>query len=298
MMKMINRLLLACVAVLGLPLVAEAQLGAAPSPTECSQWAGSIAAGRALALEALRNGRLSECPGAAHVLRSAIHRAGNERDADYLYALAAQAAAVWDSTVFNAAASLAADRRGTSSARAAGILVLIAHLGSSWDFPGAKGPALLTHPLHASGICGPQVPISTGPVAGSTLPEDAPRRVATVLDRIAYDEGAPALLRHLARCGRFAVYTDVPPQVDVSKVRLRYVCENRLRLLNTAPVGLVFRLMVAGVADTMDVDVGPHAHRTLTLEAGGTARLFYDGKLIATATSRPRPCDSEEKDGA
>src|SRR4051794_7571405 len=98
MMKPTIRLLVAAVTIFSAPLSARAQFGTMPSPMECSQWASSVGAGRAEATAALKDGRLSECPSAVHVLRSALRRAGSERDPDYLYALARQAAAVWDST--------------------------------------------------------------------------------------------------------------------------------------------------------------------------------------------------------
>jgi hypothetical protein len=260
-LTMIRAIPLAALLLSAAPAVAHAQrLGPPPTIAQCGEWKAGLAAGGARALYALDHGWPAGCADAPGILVPALRSARLVSDVDYLYALTVQAADVRDASIFAAALALAEDSGATTKARAAAVLVTIAQLGSSIDFHQLSRGALLTDPLPATGLCGPRIAGSHGPIERTPLPSDAERRAARVIDRLTYGAGTPALLRNLARCSRTGFGADIPPQVDLGGVSLEYVCGTTFRIHNPTPVRLVFAYRVEGFSDQFDIPVEASRH--------------------------------------
>ncbi|HEX7091537.1 MAG TPA: hypothetical protein VF192_15460 [Longimicrobiales bacterium] len=277
---------LLCIAA---PAAALAQgLRPRPSEADCATWREDLAAGDSAALHAVTYGWLAACDDVGAIaLADAIRAAGAERDTAYLFRLATQAAQIRDARVFDAAIGLAEERGASVPARAAAILILTAQLGSGWDYPGVSGAELLTQPLPGNDLCGPGTS-SPGFATDNGLPADHRRRAAAVLDAIA-QHGHP-LLRNLARCSRAAVGAGIPPQIDVSRVRLRNVCGTTFRVHNNTPEFLVFSYTVVGTDETRDLPIQAHDHAEFTTTNEGTVQLLYDGRVIAEESTGKKPC--------
>lgn len=279
--------------LLGVSAVALGAQGLAPPPSteECQGWVQDLGAGGARALDALTYGWLGGCPTvAAPALAGAIRNARSAQDTVYLGRLAAQAANVRDPQVLDAALALAGDRTASDRARVTAILVLLGQRGSGLTVGDTPLPALFTEKLPATGTCGFNV--ATGGFAiENPLPDDHVRRIARVLDGIRYQNGESALLRNLARCARTGTLSEVPPQVDVSRIRLAYVCENRFRIQNHTPEFLVLSYTVAGTGESWDVTARSGGGWTdFTADSAGTVQLTYDGQVVATAANTSKSC--------
>jgi len=157
-----------------------------------------------------------------------------------------------DKRIFEQALSAAADRRLVTIHRAAAMLIVGAQTGKTLEYYSHEGeilpgPTLLTVPLDSMSLCATALQVSHGPWRGpQPLPSDYRRRAAKVLDPIAVDSTEPQVLRRLAECTRPDRYNDeLPPQIDVSGVRLIYVCANRFRVVDPTPRWLPFRRSAA-----------------------------------------------------
>jgi hypothetical protein len=85
--------------------------------------------------------------------------------------------------------------------------------------------------------------------------------------------------------------------VDVSDVRLTYVCANTFRLRNLNYVPVVVRYEVDGTTEAatltlpgLSSDDEPIAGTTITTTASGTVRLVYGGRTVQTATNGGAAC--------
>ncbi len=200
-----------------------------------------------------------------------------------------------DARVVDAGLTLAADRRAPDHASVLGILVLVGQLGASPSLPGVPmGDLFTARRLSVGPICGFQISIG-GPGVENPLPVDYERRIARVIDGIMYAKGEPDLLQDLARCARSSVDPDIPPQVDVSKIRLDHVCGNKFRIQNHTPAYLVLSYVVVApdgsIAEEADVTAPAISGWTsFTVGAAGTVRLTYDGQLVATAANIGQSC--------
>jgi len=277
-----------------LPLPASAQIGLRPRPSveECAGWEQELAAGIAIsaeaAIQALASGWLAACDDGAAALGDAIRASAAEQDTAFLFALALEAAGIRDERVLNVALEVAAERSASRPARAAAILVLVAQAGGTWDFTAVTRSALLTEPLPRERICGSVLYGHTF-TTDNGLPSDYRRRIAVVLDAIARQGGHP-LLPNLARCSRPVVGRGIPPQVDVSRVTLRNVCETTFLVHNRTPEFLIFSYGMVGSTDHRDLPVDARKRREFITTQEGTVQLSYDGRVIQTASSTDRPC--------
>lgn len=271
-----------------LPLAAHAQLRPRPSAEKCAQWQQGLAAGGEAALHALAFGWLAACDVGAVALADAIRASTTEQGTAFLFELATEAAQIRDERVLDAALEVAAAQRASRPARAAAILVLVAQVGSGWDYPSGTGSALLTEPLPREGLCGPGL-FSPTFATDNGLPPDHRRLIAVVLDQIAGQGGHP-LLRNLARCSRPVLGLGIPPQIDVSKVTLRNVCGTTFRVHNNTPEFLIFSFSVVGAAERGDLAIEARKRSEFTTTQEGTVQLLYDDRVIQTASSGSPPC--------
>ncbi len=195
------------------------RLAAPPSAEECQRWATALNGG-------VLTGWLPYCPALApSAFAAAVRAARAVTDTAYLSGLAARAGDVRDLRIFDAALEVAADGRASDRARILGLLITVSQLGSSQDivFHSIARSELFTQVLPAEGMCGFGPASSDGIAFDNGLPDDANRRAARVIDGIRFANGTSTLLRNFARCARSAVGRDIPPQVDVSQIRLDYV---------------------------------------------------------------------------
>ena len=276
----------------GRPAVARAQLRRdLPSVADCAQWAQSLAAGGQAAIETLDRGWLAGCPNSGPAaLASALRGARAETDTAYLVRLADVAGNLEHPAILAAALELAGDRGATTAARATALLVLPGQLGAGPGVNGLPGGVLLTQPLPATGVCAPGLRATHAAAPASAASRgDAPRRVAAVVDRIRTDASEPDLLRSLARCVRPAV-KGVPPQVDVSAVRLTYVCGNWFRVRNPTRESLLFEFVAEGTGERRRLRVSAGGERTIATDAPARVRLYYDGRSIQAAANGGAPC--------
>jgi hypothetical protein len=268
-----------------------------PTAENCARWAAMHSEGRAPALAVLRQNPLASCPDAGPAaLAAAVQRASAETDTTYLAWLAGRAGLLTHPAVFAAALRLAGDRGATVESRAAGLLVLGGQNGAGGEINGTGWGALLVEPVPnaARGCFMSLRPICGGPApASAPLPGDAKRQAAVVVDRIRTDPAEPALLRTLARCVRPAVARGVPPQVDVSGVRLRYLCGNWFRIHNPTVETLMFGFAAEKTGERSNISVFPGGERMFATAAPSTVRLYYDGRLIQTTAHGGTACPAK-----
>ena len=239
---------------------------------------------RATALAVLRQNALASCPDAGpRALAAAVERASAETDTAYLTMLADRAGLFTHPKLFAAALRLAGDRAATAESRAAGLLVLARQSGRS---------TLLVEPVtKPEGGCFLTFGRFGGPEPGSApLPADANRRAAVVVDRIRTDPSEGELVRTIARCVRPAVARGVPPQIDVSGVRLRYFCGNWFKIYNPTSEQLTVTYDAEKTGERYNIDVGPGGERMFVTAAPSTVRLYYDARLIQTTAHGGTVC--------
>ena len=268
--------------------------GDPPTAEECQEWTSGLATGGAAALEAVTYGRLSSCTEAAPgALAGAIRGARTARDTAYLGRLAGVAAQVRDPAVLAAALEVAGDGRAASEARVMGLLVTVSSLGGSQSVRGHTRPQLFTQALPATGLCGFDIDAS-GAVIHNPLPADAERQAARVIDGILYGGAEPALVQNLARCARFVVASEIPPQVDVAKVRVDYVCGNTFRVQNHTgtEVTLTITVTAADGATEAEDHVFPAKGGWTQFDAplAGPIQVTYDGTPVLTVANTGRGC--------
>ena len=283
-------------AAAALALVPAASLGAQgyPTPTaaQCQAWASGLAAGGQAALDVVTYGNIPLCPEAAPgALAGAIRGARAARDTTYLGGLAGAAGRVDDPAVFAAALEVTGDGRASDEARVMGLLVIGSSLGSSQYVRGYTRPQLFTQTLPADGLCAFAVAAGNKEI-DNPLPVDADRQAARVIDGILYG-GDPALVQNLARCTR-SVIAAIPPQVDVSKIRVDYVCGNTFRVQNHtgAEITLTVVTTPTGGSSTTQDQVIPAKGGWTQFDAplAGPIQVTYDGTPVATVANAGRRC--------
>jgi len=272
-----------------------------PAPTECAAWAAQLAAGGPDALQALTYGYLPGCPDLAPgALASAIRAARPSQDVAFLRDLAANAGEVPDKEVLRAALEVAGDKEASDASRVMALLVVVAHMGSSQDVSGLDRSQLFTQPLPGSGVCGFELKGSWGGPASTSyrLPRDAKRLAARTIDAIRYDADEPPLVRNLARCARSVIPWRIPPQVDATKIRMKYVCENVFTIRNGTGAGLPVEMIItAGNGSSerhdMNLPAGGSAIRYVA-PVTGTVQMRYDGQLVTTVANTGLRCDKPD----
>lgn len=266
----------------------------AQDSAQCQEWAAGLAMGGASAFDVLTYGNLSACPATAPAaLAQAVRSARASGDTAYLGQLAAVAGDVRDPAVFSAALEVAADGRASNRARVMGLLVTVAHLGSSQEMMDVTRPQLFTEALSATDVCGFEAPdfkLSTD----NPLAADAERQAARVIDRILYASGQPALVQNLARCARTSVSDAIPPQVDVSGIRVDYVCGNTFRVQNHTGATLTLAVTTTeadGTGVTEDHVMPAKGGWThFTAPTAGPIQVTYDDTPVATVANPGRGC--------
>ncbi|HSU13056.1 hypothetical protein [Longimicrobium sp.] len=291
-----SRAAAAAAAILLLPAAGLRAQGWVDPPTseQCQAWTSDLAAGGQAAMDAVAYGNLAGCTAAAPgALSGAIRAARASRDTAYLGALAAVAGQVRDPGVFGAALEVTGDGRASDESRVMGLLVIGSSLGASQYLPGYTRPQLFTQALPATGVCGFAAG-EGGPVLDNGIPADAERQAARVIDGIRYGGGGAALLQNLARCARSSVDPDIPPQVDVSGIRVDYVCGNDFRVQNHTGTELTLRVTTTAADGTTAAEdlVFPAigGWTPFTTGATGTVQVSYDGQPVATVANAGRRC--------
>lgn len=279
-----------------LSAAAAQQLGF-PAPGSCDAWSRAVAAGGPAAQAALTRSWFSCWPIAADALAAALRQTRASDDPVLLRELAVHAGYFEHPLILDAALEVAPDRSATITARAASLLILAAQLGAALGVNNRGISDLLTEPPPAAGLCGPALQFS-GQHGRRTdsqpLPADARRRVAGVLDPLSIDATEPFHLRRLAQCLQVVARPEVPPQIDVSGVRLTHLCENDFILYNPTPLALLFTLEVEGTTDRFNLQVEAGEHRRFSPDQAGIVRLIYDGRVIQSAANGGRRCSEGE----
>lgn len=225
------------------PSASAQGLFGSPSIEQCQSWGNALTVGGQQALDAVTYGAIMNCSSIAPpALSGAIRNARSATDTAYLGRLAGQAGQVRDPAVFQAALEVAGDSRASERSRIMALLVMVAHLGAAQDIGGWSRPQLFTRELPSEGGCG--FGIGSTLVIDNGLPSDADRQAARVIDPIRYGNGELKILKKLACCARSAVDPSIPPQVDVARVRLDYVCGTRFRVQNDAGACLLLSYVV------------------------------------------------------
>jgi hypothetical protein len=265
-----------------------------PTPTaaQCEAWAAGLAAGGQAALDAVTYGNIPLCTGAAPgALAGAIRGARTARDTAYLGGLAGAAGQVNDPAVFAAALEVAGDGRASNESRVMGLLVVGSSLGSSQYVRGYTRPQLFTQALPADGVCAFAV-AAGGKEIDNPLPADADRQAARVIDGILYG-GDPALVQGLARCAR-SVIAAIPPQVNVSGIRVDYVCGNTFRVQNHTGAELTLTVTTTAPdgSSAAEDHVVPAKGGWTAFDTpfAGAIQVTYDGTPVLTVANAGRGC--------
>ena len=156
---------------------------------------------------------------------------------------------------------------------------------------GYTRPQLFTQALPADGVCAFAV-ATGGKEIDHPLPADADRQAARVIDGIVHG-GDPALVQNLARCAR-SVVASIPPQVDVSMLRVDYVCGNTFRVQNHTGAELTLTIVTTaadgtGVAEDQVVPA-KGGWTSFDTPFAGPIEVTYDGKPLLTVANAGRSC--------
>jgi hypothetical protein len=240
-------------------------------------------------VDALTSGCFAGCPSTGpEDLADAIGRSAAVTDTAYLWELIRQAGQLAHPTVFSAAIANANDTAATTPSRSASLLVLIAQLGFAPHLSGYVPFSELSVDVPATGLCGPEL-TAYGPPgpAVKALPSNYRRQVAALFDALRTGS-APDRVCNLARCLRIAV-GEIPPQIDVSGVRLTYQSCNRFVIDNPTTFRLPMGVDVLQTGEHFGWSAAPGKSEVST-QSSGTVTLTYDGVVIRTAAHGGSPC--------
>ena len=269
-------------------MVAQAALRP-PTASQCQEARNAMQAGRAAAVAALQRVAVDACPDGATILATFLRSVPRqETDVAFLWFATRQTDRLRHPEVFAAALPLAQDASAALPARAAGLLMIANAFGPSLELNRVTGPALLLEPRPEGGCYRTALSAHRGGT-DRPLSSDAARQAARVFDPLIYSSTAPLLLQRLAGCLRSAVDSDIPPQLDVSGVRLTYLCGTRFRVRNPLPEFLPMSYDVYGKNEGRGVNAGP-GDTVFSTDSVGTVRLFYDGRLIQTKANGNVAC--------
>ncbi len=265
-------------------------LGAQPVPTatQCTVWSHQLRSGGAGAVDALHFGWFAGCPSTGPTdLAYAITSSAVVTDTAYLWALVRQAGALAHPTVFGAAIANANTAASTQS-RSASLLILVAQLGFAPHLTGYVPFSELSVDIPATGLCGPELSFYAPPgPAVRGLPSNYRRQVAALFDAL-HTSSAPDRVRNLARCLRIVI-GEIPPQVDISGVTLRYVRCNTFVIDNPTAFRLPMGVDVLQTGEHFGWSAEP-GHSEFSTGAVGTVSLTYDGIVIRTAAHGGLSC--------
>jgi hypothetical protein len=287
---------LACV-VLALTFLAAPALSAqlqAPPPTfeECTEWATQLAAGDTAALRVLTFGNLPACPDIAPTaLADAVRAARSVQDTAYAGRLVSEAARVRAPGIFAAAQEVTADRSASSVGRVMGLLILVAQMGFSHDIHGVAQSQLFTEARPSNRPCAFSI---GGSGRDDEQQADTDRLAARTIDGIIYDSTEPLLLRNLARCARAMIPRGIPPQIDVTKLRIGYSCGNRFHIRNQTGAELFVTLRITEENGAKH-SIGRRVIATPLVQlyeahVKGTVEMWHDGQRLATVANAGTEC--------
>jgi len=140
--------------------------------------------------------------------------------------------------------------------------------------------------------------ISTGspvrrPKTIRPLPSDANSAMASTIDSIVRDASAPAQLRKMAKCIRFAMYRTVPSNMPPNALVLRYDCGNQFTVTNTLDEPVIGKWVTVTLQDTVlnwEFGMNRRGTDTLVMPRRGVVQILENGKVIAAAENTGKVC--------
>jgi hypothetical protein len=292
-MTAIRKLVSAAVILVVAAGSSKAQGAVYPTSADCASWSQVLAGGGTAAAQVLSSGWFGGCPSSGPAaLVQALNASHGSSDTQFLWALTQTAGHIVHPDIFAAARALASDAAATPSARAAGLLIVAAQLGTGLQIGGVTGPPLLAPSLALPSACGPSAAlVAKDPPASLPLAAAAHRDAAAVIDPIRALVSAPSNLRALARCLRRAVDPSIPPQINVSgSVTVQYVCSNRFAIHNGTTLTLPVAIDVLATGEHVELTVAAGSDQRFSVGSPDPVRLSYDGQLVATASNGGTPC--------
>src|SRR2546430_1625622 len=110
---------------------------------------------------------------------------------------------------------------------------------------------------------------------------------------------AALCIASLAACGQGASTGEHQPGIDVSKISLAYVCENRFSVQNSSPAAVTVSWKVENSGDQGTVDLPPppsnqaFSETFFSTRAIGTVVLSAGTTRIASVANQQNPCTSQ-----
>jgi hypothetical protein len=280
-----HQLLTATLAIGVHAIVANAQAAQGPPPTP-AQCATGVAALAANAKEAIQETVVYACGATGGAAISALlGRSHHESNTTFLTQLVTVSSFIQDGDVYVAARELARDRAATAPARAAGLLILLGQYTLNVGL--AQSTTVLLSgetPVSCRIRAGESVSHFSSPVS---VPLNFATRAQTIASAISADSTAPDLVHGIAMC--VAAMLPAPP-VDVSAVRMTYLCGSRFMVHNPTTSALELSYDVANGKKTGGITVQASADAVLFTNTVGTVRLSYQGRIIQTRRNKGTVC--------
>jgi hypothetical protein len=262
---------------------AQVVQGPLPTPKECASDIAALALNPKSAIYATS---AQACGAAGGVeIASVLARSHHESDTSFLAQLVVVSSLIQDRLVYTAALDLARDRSASAAARGAAFLTLLGQYTLNIGLR-QRSPDLL----------GGVVPVTCALRAGETvphfgsaaaLPANFAMQSQTVAASTATDLSAPPLVREIAGC----VAEVLPrPPVDLSGVRLTYVCDTDFNVHNPTSSALEFTYEVVDTTETGGITVPSHSDAVLSATGTGAVRLSYQSRVIQTASNIGSGC--------
>ena len=135
--------------------------------------------------------------------------------------------------------------------------------------------------------CGTMSRQGTTPGIPSELPSDATDRIVTAMAGVVMSDAKPRV-RLAAKCWQNLLERNAG--VDIRKISVTYVCENRFQIRNgnTATVGL--RYVVGEKLDQGEFSVNGKSSYALDVDGIGTVRIYLGQSLISARTNDGKDC--------
>lgn len=216
-------------------------------------------------------------------------------DTSALQQVLADAAAITDSSIYNAAHEIGADASASPEARITSLGVLLAYERNGfyvWYSGLAATPGSNEYCVGVGGRS------DFHSIPRTPLPSDYHARTLQVATAVLSDSGTPSALRNAARCVLIAYETRraaVP--VDSSLIQLVYVCGNRFTIRNGNTRVVTVGYQVVGSSErwnSLGVAARPdslsYGETPLRTQATGPVQLLYNGQVIQTVANGGTTC--------
>lgn len=228
-------------------------------------------------------------PEGGTALAAAVRKLGGSSDTSVLSAALRGIALFRDASVLAAMRDLASDASATPAARTTALHGMLLYVR-----PELGWSSMLNEVTQNSGHCFTTASYGRPPrVVGTPLPVDYRERITATARDLA-SGGGDGVVQAAARC----VLSHIPsvlssPKVDVSSIRLTYVCGNKFLIENLSDSRVLLEYLVVGTTERFKQSIPAGKSQFLHTINTGTMRLSHNGSLLLSKENEGRPCPDD-----